>query len=78
MTWRIGQFLIFVGLIILIVFFASDQLRRPNYFYFFSGVILVVGGGYVMWLGREPKSPSDRFRLLRKPKKKSESKEEKL
>jgi len=75
--WQFGQFLILMGLIGLIVFIMTDQVRAPNYLFFCSGVLVILMGVYMMWLGRNPPQPSERFRLLRKRTEKRAEKEKK-
>ena len=75
LKWQVGQFLILVGVLILIVFFASDQIKTPNYLFFCSGIVICFLGGLVMWQGRNPSQPSERFRLFRKRSEKSGGKE---
>jgi hypothetical protein len=61
---RIGQFTTFIGVILLIVFFVTDQLKTPNYIYFFLSVGLLLLGMNFIRKGRLPKQPSSRFRLF--------------
>ena len=73
MAWRIGQFLLFVGLIILIIFFGTDQVRQPVYTYFCTGFILFLLGVVLMWRSyARPSAESRRFRLLRGSQKKKD------
>ena len=74
---RVGQFFVFVAIIILIVFFVSDRLQAPNYIYFCSGFILLVLGVYAMWRGRNPPELSGRFGMLKKRNKKENKRERK-
>jgi hypothetical protein len=63
---KVGRFLFFIGLILLVVFFAMDQAKHPNYGYFCVGVIVVLLGGVLMLRGQQPPQESMRFRTLRK------------
>jgi hypothetical protein len=63
---KIGRFLFFIGLILLVVFFAVDQSLHPSYGYFCIGVIVVLLGGLLMLRGQPPPAESMRFRTLRK------------
>jgi hypothetical protein len=65
LSGRIGQFLLFIALIILIIFFATDQAQEPVYSYFCSGIILLFAGLFLIWRNRKPPPPSERFRILR-------------
>ena len=62
--WQIGQFLIYMGLIALILFFITDQVDDPYYLVFCSGVLIMILGGYIMWKSRSPAPSSGRFRML--------------
>lgn len=63
--WQIGQFLLYIGLIALILFFITDQVNTPYYLVFCFGVLIIILGGYIMWRYRSPAPPSRRFRILR-------------
>lgn len=74
LKWQVGQFLVLLGLIILVVFFITDQVKTPDYLFFCSGLLVVILGGYVMWSGRNPPAPSERFRIFRRRAEKREKK----
>jgi hypothetical protein len=63
---KIGRFLFFIGLILLVVFFAMDQTKHPAYGYFCAGVLVVFLGGMLMLRGQQPPAESMRFRTLRR------------
>jgi hypothetical protein len=63
---KIGRFLFFVGLILLVVFFAVDQSLHPSYGYFCVGIVVLLLGGMLMLRGQQPPAESMRFRTLRK------------
>lgn len=63
---KIGRFFFFIGMILLVVFFAMDQAKHPAYGYFCVGVIVVLLGGILMLRGQPPPTESMRFRTLRK------------
>ncbi|MFZ0533835.1 MAG: hypothetical protein WAM09_11700 [Anaerolineales bacterium] len=63
---KIGRFFFFIGLILLVVFFAMDQAKHPSYGYFCVGVIVVLLGGFLMMRGHQPPAESMRFRTLRR------------
>jgi len=63
---KVGAYFFFIGLILLVIFFATDQAKHPAYGYFFAGFGAVFLGGYMMWTGRKPPPPSERFRSYRK------------
>jgi len=66
MLWRIGEFLLFIGLIFLTVFYMTDQAGAPNYLLFCSGVPIVLIGAFYMWRGRKPPEKAERFRIFRR------------
>ena len=64
---KIGRFILFIGLILLVVFFAVDQANHPSYAYFCVGVVMLLTGGTLMLRGQAPPpDESMRFRTLRK------------
>ena len=63
---RIGEFFLFIGLIILIIFFATDQSQDPQTWLFFVGVIVLGLGIYFIWRDWKPPAPSQRFKIFRK------------
>jgi hypothetical protein len=63
---KLGRFLLFIGLILLVVFFAVDQAKHPAYGYFCAGVIGIILGGLLMVRGHQPPAESMRFRTLRR------------
>lgn len=65
--WQVGQFFIFLALIVLIVFFITNQVDSPELLYLCSGFFLLVLGAYLMWSGRNPtRTSSERFRTIRR------------
>jgi len=64
---KIGLFFIYIGLILLIVFFVTDQALHPSYGYFFAGFALLFLGIFMVWKSRAPVEPNTaRFRTMRK------------
>ena len=63
---KLGRFFFFIGLILLVVFFAIDQSENPAYGYFCVGIILVILGALWMRGGNKPPDESMRFRTLRR------------
>jgi hypothetical protein len=63
---KIGRFLLFIGLILLVVFFAVDQAKHPSYGYFCIGAVLTLLGGMLMLRGHQPPAESMRFRTVRR------------
>jgi hypothetical protein len=75
--WQIGQFLIFLALIILVVFFVTNQVGSPEFLYFCSGFLFLILGGYLMWIGRNPTTASSgRFRSIRRISERGQKKDE--
>ncbi len=69
---RVGQFFLFVGIILLVVFFVSDQNTYFEPGFFFIGLVLSFLGVYIIWRNWKPASESKRFRMLRRMRKKEE------
>jgi hypothetical protein len=63
---KIGRFLFFIGLILLVVFFAMDQSQHPAYGYFCIGALITFLGGMLMMRGQKPPDESMRFRTVRR------------
>ncbi len=63
---KFGRFILFIGLILLVVYFAVDQAKHPAFGYLCVGVIAVVFGGLLMVRGHQPPAESMRFRTLRR------------
>ncbi len=63
---KLGRFLIFIGLILLVVFFAMDQAKHPSYGYFCGGIVALILGVLLAVRGHQPPAESMRFRTLRR------------
>ena len=63
---KFGRFLFFIGLILLVVFFAMDQAANPSYGYFCIGAMAVILGAVLMLRGHKPPDESMRFRTVRR------------
>jgi hypothetical protein len=63
---RVGQFFLFLGVILLVIFFSTDPNAQPLVGFFLWGAGLVILGLYM--IRRDWKTPpsSGRFRLLRR------------
>ncbi len=72
---RVGTFFIFIGLVLLVIFFIADQNQSPQVGFFFSGLIMTFLGVYLIWKDWKPRRSSSRFRLIRKLNRKPEDKE---
>jgi hypothetical protein len=66
MLHRVGNFLLIIGLVFLLYFFASDQSENPQFLLFFGGVVISLLGVYVWWRFHPRPEESERFRSLRK------------
>ena len=62
---RLGSFFVFIGLVLLVIFFTTDQAQNPSYGFFFFGAFSLLGGGYLIWRDFKPSTPVERFRGLR-------------
>ncbi|MBN2148981.1 MAG: hypothetical protein JW726_16470 [Anaerolineales bacterium] len=74
---RIGVFFLMIGLVLLVIFFTTDQAQHPAYGFFFIGAALTFLGGYLIWRNRKPPAPTERFRTLRKMRQKQAERREK-
>jgi len=63
---KLGRFLFFIGLILLVIFFTIDQAAHPTYGYLCAGVVVVFLGALLMLRGQQPPDDSMRFRTLRR------------
>lgn len=65
--YRLGQFLLISGLVLLIIFFATDQLRDPQFCLFFWGAGAFSLGAYLIWRNYQPPPRAgERFRTVRR------------
>lgn len=63
---KVGQFFLLIGVILLVIFFASDVSQSLHVGYFFSGVLMGGLGIYLMVRHKKPAPQSGRFRMLRR------------
>ena len=76
--FQIGQFFLVIGVIMLAVFFVTDQSQSPQFLLFFGGLLVIAAGISVMMRNREPStSESARFRRVRRYRQKSRERQEK-
>jgi predicted membrane channel-forming protein YqfA (hemolysin III family) len=64
-TGRVGVFIIFMSLIVLLVYSLTAQADQPNLTALFVGIIGLILGGIIVWRNRSPQEPDERFRSLR-------------
>ncbi len=60
---RVGSFILFFGLLFLVLFFTTDQAKHPTYGLFFLGAFGVLVGGFIIW--RSAKPPAERVERFR-------------
>ncbi len=76
--FQIGQFFLVIGVIMLAVFFVTDQGKNPQFLWFFGGLLAGAAGVTIMYRNRESQSgESARFRRLRQYRQKSRELKEK-
>jgi sugar phosphate permease len=63
---KLGRFLFFIGLILLVIFFTIDQATHPTYGYLCAGLVVVILGAVLMLRGQPPPTDSMRFRTIRR------------
>ena len=61
---RVGQFLLILGIALLVIFVISDLAEDPQFNLFFWGLGIAALGIIMMRRGRLPAEPSGRFRIL--------------
>ena len=66
MTRQIGLFFSFIGVILLVIFFTSDQTENTVWGYFIAGAALVILGGALIFHNPRSDSESHRFKAYRK------------
>ena len=62
---RVGTFFILVGIMLIVLFAASDMQRTPEFDFFFFGLLALAVGIFFRRKAPAP-PPSDRFSLIRK------------
>lgn len=71
-TGRLGTFFFFIGLVLWVIFFASDQAIQQSYAYFFLGAVALFLGVYLWRHGRkQAQEENERFRTIRRIRQKS-------
>jgi hypothetical protein len=70
MTGRVGIFFVFLGLTSMWVYFATDFSKRPVFLLFIAALVMIIVGISLIRKDYSPPPPSNRFRLLRRMRKK--------
>ena len=73
---RIGIFFLFIGLILLALFFTTYEAQGPQVGFFFIGLLVTGLGIYFIRKDWKPAPPSGRFRLLKSPSNNKKEEEE--
>jgi hypothetical protein len=77
LKFQIGQFFLVIGVIMLAVFFVTDQSQNPQYLLFFGSFVVLAAGISLMVRNREPLGgDSARFRSVRRYRQKSRERQE--
>jgi hypothetical protein len=75
LSWRLGEFFLFIGLLALFVFIVGLQAGSPSLAYCLFGLFFVILGGYALFRGRRPGNlPDTRFQAVRKLRSKGKKK----
>jgi hypothetical protein len=76
---RIGTFLFFVGLLLIVLFVLTDMSGKAQFGYFALGVLGILGGVMLWWRAPSapPPPPSGRFGLINNLKKRGANKAKK-
>jgi uncharacterized membrane protein len=77
MAGSIGRFFLFIGIVMMMVYFATDLSESPVFTLFFSGLGLIILGIALIRKQHSPPTHSERFRLIRKLVRKEKKEEEK-
>jgi hypothetical protein len=78
LKFQFGQFFLVIGVIMLAVFFVTDQSQNPQFLLFFGGLLVAAAGVSLMLRNRTPLTgESARFRRVRSYRQKSRERREK-
>jgi uncharacterized membrane protein len=77
MAGSIGRFFLFIGIVMMMVYFATDLSESPVFTLFFAGLGLIILGIALIRKQHSPPTHSERFRLIRKLVRKEKKEEEK-
>ena len=66
MAGKIGGFFLTVGLLMLIIFYATSSAGQPAYGMLVGGLVSAGLGFFLWWKNRQPPPPSEYFQAMRK------------
>jgi hypothetical protein len=66
LSGRIGQFILFISVLALVVFFATVMAEEPYFIFCFAGLLGFALGALLVARGRVQEPPSGRFRVIRR------------
>lgn len=64
--YRLAQYFLIIGIVLLVVFFATDQSQNPQFGLFFIGALATGLGAFLMVKSYKPPPPSTRFQTIRR------------
>lgn len=65
MTWRVGQFFLTIGLVVLVLFWATGEVNQPDWSFFCGGALAVALGVLLIVRDRPPPQETGRFRMIK-------------
>jgi hypothetical protein len=71
---KVGQYFLFLGVLLLVIFFSTDPAAPPLIGFFVWGAVLALFGLYLIRRNWKTPQPSSRFRLLRRLRRRPENK----
>jgi hypothetical protein len=64
--FRLAQFFLIIGIVLLVVFFGTDQSQSPQFGLFFIGALITGVGAFLLAKSYKPPPPSTRFQGIKK------------
>jgi hypothetical protein len=64
--YRLAQFFLLIGVVLLVLFFGTDQSQNPQFGLFFLAALITGLGAFLMFRAYKPPPPSGRFQTLRR------------
>lgn len=65
-TYRLAQYFLIIGILLLVIFFGTDQSQNPQFGLFFIGSLVTFFGAFLLVKSYKPPPPSTRFRTIKK------------